>query len=293
MAGVKLSDEQIEAFWRDGFLVVPDAVTPEQLAALQADFASWVDESRDHDSPYGDTLDGRPRFDVQPGHCAEQPALRRVQAPADVSGAYRDVLLNSAVVDAVADLIGPNVKVHHDKINSKLPGSATEVKWHQDFPFTPHSNDSLVTALLMVDEVTDDNGPLEVGAGSHNGEIFGLWHDDVFTGAMDSASEAEFQKTSQRCLGPAGSVCLMHTRLAHGSTPNYSTLPRTLYICVYAAGDAVALSRNPVPNIHDGTFVRGTDPGHIRSMPFDVARPEYPKAVSFFAQQSVDERSTT
>ena len=50
----------------------------------------------------------------------------------------------------VADLIGPDVKLHHTKINSKLPGSATAVKWHQDFPFTPHSNDSLITALLMV-----------------------------------------------------------------------------------------------------------------------------------------------
>jgi len=55
------------------------------------------------------------------------------------------------MVDMVADLIGPNVRYHHSKINSKLPGAATHVKWHQDFPFTPHTNSDMVTALLMVD----------------------------------------------------------------------------------------------------------------------------------------------
>ena len=76
-----LSQEQKDAFWRDGVLVVEDAVTPEQLAALRAEFGAWVEESRAHADDYGETLDGRARFDVQPGHSAEKPALRRVQSP--------------------------------------------------------------------------------------------------------------------------------------------------------------------------------------------------------------------
>ena len=75
-------------------------------------------------------------------------------------------MADSAMTDMVAELIGPSVKLHHTKINAKQPGSATEVKWHQDFPFTPHSNSDLITALLMVDEVTPENGPLEVQPGS-------------------------------------------------------------------------------------------------------------------------------
>jgi phytanoyl-CoA hydroxylase len=47
----------------------------------------------------------------------------------------------SAMVDMVADLIGPDVKFHHCKINLKLPGSHTEVGYHQDFAYTPHTND--------------------------------------------------------------------------------------------------------------------------------------------------------
>ena len=65
------------------------------------------------------------------------------------------------------------------------------MKYHQDFPFTPHSNDDVVTALLMVDEVTEENGPLEVVKGSHTGPIHGLWHDGKFTGAVAPEVEAD------------------------------------------------------------------------------------------------------
>ena len=164
-----LSEAQKEKFWRDGYLVVESVVDAELLAGMKSDFADWVEESRTHTAAYGDTVDGRPRFDLEPGHSAEKPGLRRVNAPVEVSRAYYDAMASSRMADCVADLIGPNVKLHHTKINSKLPGGGTAVKWHQDFPFTPHSNDDVVTALLMVDEVTEENGPLEVLAGSHKG----------------------------------------------------------------------------------------------------------------------------
>ncbi len=286
-----LSQEQIDQFWRDGVLTVENAVTPEQLQNLKADFNAWVDESRGHKDPYGETLDGRIRFDVQPGHSADAPALRRVQAPTEVSDAYYDAMANSRMTDMVADLIGPDVKLHHTKINSKLPGAATEVKWHQDFLFTPHTNSDVVTALLMVDEVTDDNGPLEVLNGSHKGELHSIWQDGTFTGAVDETTAAKMQAGSVKCMGPAGSVCLMHTRLAHGSAPNRSDNPRTLFICVYSAGDAIPLTPNPVPTKHQGVFVRGEDRGQIRSEAYEVETPQYPKT-SFFAQQSTDERAS-
>ena len=285
MVHVALTTEQVEAFWRDGVLTVPDAVTPDQLAALRADMDAWVDESRAHDGPYGETIDGRPRFDVQPGHSADDPALRRVSAPTEVSAAHREVMANSAMVDMVADLIGPDVRLHHTKVNTKLPGAATEVKWHQDFPYTPHSNTDLVTALLMVDEVTAENGPLEVVPGSHRGPIQSLWHDGSFTGAMCPDVAASMQDAAVSCVGPAGSVCLMHTKLAHASAPNRSERSRTLFISVYGAGDAVPYGPSPVPTRHQGLFVRGADPGRVRTESYEMDLPEAPTGASFFTQQ--------
>jgi len=285
-----LSDQQKAAFERDGVLTVEGAVDAALLARLKADFAGWVAESAGHNAPYGETIDGRPRFDLQPGEDGRPPALRRVQAPTEVSDAYFEAMADSAMTDMVAELIGPDIKLHHTKINSKQPGAATEVKWHQDFPYTPHSNADLVTALLMIDDVTEENGPLAVQPGSHKGPIHSIWHDGVFTGAVAPEIEAEAKASAQLCTGKAGSVCLMHTRLNHGSEPNLSDMPRTLFICVYSAGDAMPCSPNPVPTKHMGLFVRGSDPRRVRGEAFDIAVPEYPKT-SFFAQQSEKERT--
>jgi ectoine hydroxylase-related dioxygenase (phytanoyl-CoA dioxygenase family) len=284
-----LTEAQVAQFWETGVLTVENAVSPDLLARLQGDFAAWVEDSRAHDAPYGESIDGRIRFDVPPDHSDDKPALRRVQAPTEISEAYFEAMADSRMTDMVADLIGPSVKLHHTKINSKLPGASTEVKWHQDFPFTPHTNSDVVTALLMVDEVTETNGPLEVLEGSHTGPIHPIWQDGVFTGAVEPTLAADMKSRATTCLGPAGSVCLMHTKVAHGSAPNLSDKPRTLFICVYSAGDAVPLTPNPVPTKHQGLFVRGDDPGTIRSEAYEVLRPQYPKT-SFFAQQSEAER---
>ncbi len=280
-----LTEAQIQKFRRDGYLVIENAVESGLLKQLQDEFKAWVEDSRNHTQAYGETLDGRPRFDVEPGHSAESPGLRRVNAPVEVSQAYFEAMASSRMTDCVADLIGPNVKFHHSKINSKLPGGNTKVNWHQDFTFTPHSNDDIVTALLMVDEVTETNGPLEVLPGSHLGELHGLWHDGVFTGSVANDVAEDCQSKATMCMGAAGSVCLMHTRLLHASAPNVSSNSRNLFICVYSAEDAVPYSANPMPNKFEGLVVRGQRTNRVRSIPYQIELPQLPTTASFFNQQ--------
>ena len=138
----------------------------------------------------------------------------------------------------------------------------------------------------MLDEVTADNGPLQVVPGSHRGEIHDLWHDGVFTGAVADEVAQACEADSLACTGPAGSVCLMHTRLLHGSAANRSARPRTLFIAVYSAEDAVPCSPNPVPNRHQGEVVRGVRTRRIRGGSFDIPLPQMPESASFFDQQA-------
>ena len=280
-----LSPEQVDAFWRDGVVVAEDAVTAEQLAALRAVFDGWVEESRAHAEDYGETVDGRARFDLQPGHSPETPGLRRVQSPEEVSDVYAGVMREAATVDMVADLIGPNLRFHHGKVNSKLPGTATQVKFHQDFPFQPMSNDDIITCLLFLDDVTLENGPLEVVPGSHLGPLYSHWHAGRFTGAVADDVTAEVAQKAVPCTGKAGSVCLMHSSLLHGSAPNLSDGPRTLYITTYYAEDAVELSPNALPSTLTHELVRGEVTGRIRCSSYEMQLPEIPEGTSFFAQQ--------
>lgn len=281
-----LDNEQIEAFRRDGAIVAENAVSAEALAALRSVFSVWVEESRAHDAPYGQICDGRPRFDIEDDHAPDHPSLRRVASPTDISDVYATVAFDSAMTDMAADLLGPDVRFHHAKVNSKLPHTKTEVKWHQDFPFDPHSNDDTLTALLFLDDVTEQNGPLRIVPGSHRGPLLSHFHNGVFTGAVSEEAAARFEAEAVACTGPAGAVCLMHSRVAHASTANDSALPRTLYIVTYAAADAAPLSPVAVPSPHQGRIVRGCEPGRIRSMDFEIETPVIPRGASFFAQQT-------
>ena len=73
-----LSDEQKKFFDEQGYLLIENAISDEQLAALREQFSGWVEESKSHQSAYGETLDGRARFDLEPGHSADKPALRGI-----------------------------------------------------------------------------------------------------------------------------------------------------------------------------------------------------------------------
>lgn len=280
-----LSQDQKDNFWRDGVLVVEDAVSPEDLADLRRVFADWVEESRVHDSDYGETLDGRPRFDLQPGHSAHTPGLRRVQSPEEVSDVFARIMRTANSVDFCADLVGPSIRFHHGKVNSKLPGTTTKVKWHQDFPFQPMTNNDMVTCLLFIDDVTLDNGPLEVLPGTHKGPIYSHWHEGVFTGAVSNDVIEPKAHEIKKCTGKAGSVCLMHVNLLHGSAPNLSKHSRTLYITTYYAEDAIELSQNHLPSTLTHELVRGEVSGRVRCTPYNMELPAVPKATSFFAQQ--------
>ena len=285
-----LSQNQKEQFWTDGFLLVENAINDRQLENLKKTFLDWVNDSRNYKTDYGETMDGRPRFDLQPGHSSDVPGLRRIQSPEEISEVFADVMRNGRSVDMCAELIGQGIRFHHGKVNSKLPGTATKVNFHQDFPFEPMTNDDMITCLLFIDDVTLENGPLEVVPGTHKGPLYSHWHNGIFTGSVSDEILAQHEDKVMRCTGKAGSVCLMHASLLHGSAPNLSNKSRTLYISTYYAEDAVELSPNHLPSTLTHELVRGEASGRVRCSTYEMQLPEVPKGTSFFAQQASAEK---
>jgi len=276
----------MEQFQRDGFLFLENIIPTDTLAQLTREFDQWVEESRQYTHAYGETYDRRPRFDVEPGHSKDKPALRRIASPIEISDTYLKLMRDNPALDAVGDIFGENLKFNNAKINSKQPGAATQVKYHQDFLFEPHTNDDLITVLFFLDQVTAENGPLEVVPGTHRGPLYEHWHNGVFTGTVSDEVVAEMKSRAVPCYGPAGSACLMHTRLLHGSAPNLSGSPRTLFICEYCAEDAYPLQQNHIPSEYMGEIVRGQHSGRVRCSEYEMLFPEVPRGASFFEQQA-------
>ena len=276
-----LTESEIVRFWRDGFVVLENAVSADELSALRAQYDAWLAVARAHDESWGETADGKARFDLDPVHSRETPALWRVNNPVEVSPAYRAVMADSRMTDMVADLIGPDVKFHHSKINTKPPHSDADVKFHQDFTGTPHTNADIVSAMLHLDDMTGDNGSLRMVPGSHRGPIHDTWDGDLFTAMAAPEVQAACERTARPILGPAGSACLMHTRTLHGSLPNHSDRPRCVFICVYTAADAVPLCESIVKSHLEGTIVRGKPTRRARLETFSVELPEIYGETSF------------
>ena len=123
--------------------------------------------------------------------------------------------------------------------------------------------------------------------------MLSLFEKTVLTGIIDDSVTKKLLPKEGAIYSTAGSACLMHTRLVHGSAANRSQNSRALYICVYSAADAFPLARNPMENPNEGRIVRGQSTRSARLTASQIELPEQPKSASFFTvigQASKNER---
>ena len=247
-----LTDGQRQTYFDKGYLLVESAVDSDWIERLLATTAEMVDRSRS--IAESDSI-----FDLEPGHSSDNPRLRRLSSPTDQHSIYWEFASRSIVPDIVADLVGPNVKFHHSKLNFKWSDGGEEVKWHQDIPFYPHTNYGVLAIGLYLEDVDDEMGPMGVIPGSHKGEIYNHYNDkDQWVGALD---EKDYDRVNFDDVvwlkGPAGSVTVHHCRTVHGSVPNGSPRGRPLLINAYSAADAIMITAHPYPGSLADHIVRG------------------------------------
>ena len=280
-----LSKEQVKTYIRDGFVIVPKVISSDKLQAMRDELNKWIEESKNYKDNYGDTPNGKARFDLEGGHCAENPKLRRVANPADISQIYRDVLFEGPAVKAVVDLIGPNVKFHHCKLNIKLPGMETRVDYHQDQPFDLHTNDDHLSLVVLIDDMNEKNGCLRILKGSHKGPRYSHYEGDEFVGKVDEKVQKECRRNASKIEGNAGDICLMNTWCLHGGTENLSQNIRRVLICDYTAADNYPLMDAIVPSEHTGKIVAGKATRQVRFREGVLELPKHYKSDSFFGAQ--------
>ena len=247
-----LSQKQREYYFENGYLLLESFITGDRLARIQETVAGIVEKSRE--VAVSDKM-----FDVEPGHTADAPRLRRLNEPVEHSDVFWNYAKDSPITDVAADLLGPDVVFHHSKLNFKWSGGGEEVKWHQDIPFYPHTNYGVLAIGLYLADVDDEMGPMGIVPGSHTGEIFNHYNDkDQWVGALDDGDVPSVPtETAHWLKGPAGSVTVHHSRAVHGSVPNRSPRPRPLLINAYSSADALPITAHPFPGPKVGTVVRG------------------------------------
>jgi ectoine hydroxylase-related dioxygenase (phytanoyl-CoA dioxygenase family) len=263
-----LTDQQIASYRRDGYLAVPRLIDDERIAELRRVTGAFVERSRNVSR--SDNL-----FDVDPRYSAQAPVLRRIKNPADHDPLYHWVAFESPIPDVVAELIGPDVRFNHSKLNLKGSHVGAPVEFHQDAAFYPHSNDDVLAVGLLLDDGTAENGALAVLPESHRGPIY--THFDAherFVGSMRQQDIERLDLAPARLLAlPAGSITIHHYRLVHWSAPNTSPTERRLLINAYSAADAAQLVPDLTGSPLFGTLVRGRAPRTVRRTGGDMPLP--------------------
>ena len=247
-----LTQDQRQSYFDTGFLMVERFVSEEWLERLWDVTNQFIDESRDRTKSDG-------KFDLEPDHASDNPRLRRLTQPVEHHQTYWKFASQGPIVDLCEDLLGPNVKFHHSKLNFKYGDGGEEVKWHQDIQFYPHTNYNVLAIGLFLSDIDDEMGPLGMIPGSHNGELFDQYNDkDQWVGAIGDRDLRRVPlDKAVYCKGAAGTVTAHNGRTVHGSMPNNSNKMRPLLLNAFSAADALPITAHPSPSRHNGTIVRG------------------------------------
>ncbi|XP_068619248.1 probable phytanoyl-CoA dioxygenase [Battus philenor] len=218
-------------FYKDnGYILISNLFTEDELSRLSQEYdnlfqrknqskieSSWVGSDanfRESDSPY--TVKG----------------IQNLQMHHSVFG---ELLYHKKLLDALEDVMGTkNIMLHHTKAHYKPPEKGASYPMHQDYPYFPYKNDSMVAAFIHLDDSTPENGGLLVYPGSH---LLGPL-DDVGgreTTQFHYVDQNKFPiEKATPVVAKRGDVVIFSYLLVHGSTANLSTRPRRMLLVQYA-----------------------------------------------------------
>ena len=233
-----LSEAQRQAYERDGFVFPVDVLSASEVYAHRQELEAW-----------------------------EQARGAAIDFP-EKSKSY--LLFNWAdqlvhhprILDAVEDLIGPDILVYHSTLFLKEAHTPACVRWHQDstyFYLQPHLH---VTAWVALSEASVQAGCMQALPGSH---LWGAFEHDDKPEPMNMIRRGQGissrfdQAQGQFMPVGAGQMSLHHTDLVHASGGNDSDDRRIGYAISYIPAHV-----RPVGAVRPSALcVRGRSHGHF------------------------------
>lgn len=158
-----LTQEQVNFYNEHGYLHIPKVFTPAETDEL-ADELDRLVEDWAFTSP-GWTGPWRQAY-MDP-EVEKQSKLTAMHDLHLYSSAWARAVTNPRLVAALAQMIGPNVELHHSTMHIKPPQTGHPFPMHQDHPFYAHENERYVDVLVHLDDTCHENGEIRFLDGSN------------------------------------------------------------------------------------------------------------------------------
>ncbi|KPQ05919.1 MAG: ectoine hydroxylase EctD [Rhodobacteraceae bacterium HLUCCA12] len=232
-----ISREQAESYDKNGYLILRDAFSADEVRAL-------IQSSADL---RGGALDGNEDVVTEPGSGEVRTVFRLVQN----SPAFDRLARDSRLAGVAQFLLGDDVYVHQSRLNYKPGFTGKEFYWHSDFE-TWHAEDGMprmraVSASLLLTDNDALNGPLMLMPGSQRRYI-GCQGETPENNYRSSLKKQTIGTPSQKALrelaeahgidtatGPAGTLIFFDCNTMHGSNGNITPFPRSNAFFVFNA----------------------------------------------------------
>jgi hypothetical protein len=176
-----------------------------------------------------------------------------------------ELIRQPRILDAVEDLIGPDILCWGSSFFIKEPRNTAYVSWHQDSTYWGLEPPDVVTAWVALSDSIVANGAMRVVPDSHRQDQFP--HRDTFApdNLLSRGQEIMVDVDARRAVTlelAAGEMSLHHVRLIHGSEPNPSDTRRIGFAIRY-----IPTHVRQIAGSHDtATLVRGDDRyGHFEA----------------------------
>jgi hypothetical protein len=206
-----LTEEERGALDRDGFLVLRDAIAPQDCALLRHEFERALAASS-----------GAP-----PAAGMRQETGTRLVGPLLSRGAlFRKVAFHPRVLAAVRHVLRRDFFLPGMTGRDPLPGFGQQAL-HTDWtaPARPDRFD-VVTALALLDDYTTENGATRLVPGSHRARV---------APPKEIGDPAFIHPRQQVIAAPAGSILLFNGHVLHSGTRHASNGPRRTLQYTFAA----------------------------------------------------------
>jgi non-haem Fe2+, alpha-ketoglutarate-dependent halogenase len=193
-----------------------------------------------------------------------------------------ELIRHPAILDAVEDVIGPDILCWGTTFFTKEPRNPAFVSWHQDSTYWGLEPADVITAWVALSDSNAANGAMRVIPGTHKMEQVAhrdtFQADNLLSRGQEIAVEVDERDAAMLELH-AGEMSLHHVRLIHGSDPNPSDHRRIGFAIRYIP----TYVRQSVGGTDHATLVRGTDSHHNFAPEHPPAFDMAPDAVAFHA----------
>jgi ectoine hydroxylase len=248
-----LSPSHLQAYERDGFLILPEHLTPAEVDAMKADLRRIQDIDTDH---LVRERSGGIAKTIYRVHESNGPTASPV-----FHAASRAPRLLKPAQELLAD---DALYVYHTKCNLKTAIDGSVWQWHQDYGTWKKDGvpePMLTTALIMLDEPTAFNGCLYFIPGSHKEGNLEPQFDEATGYKFWTVPKNQLLEIMARSPEPVpitgrpGTVVFFHPNILHASGHNLSRYDRwAVYVVYNTVVNKPTAVENPRPD-----YVRSTN----------------------------------